>query len=442
MSLRHQVAVVTGGGRGIGRALALTFADAGASVAVFATTGSELAETVSLITRAGGEAGAWTLDVTDQDAVKRAIADVQARWGPIDLLVNNAAIPGPIGPLWESSPADWWRTQEVNVRGAILCSHAAIATMIARRRGRIINVVSGALPIAYFSAYMTSKSALIRFTECLAIETKPFGVSAFAMGPGTVRTAMSEHSLNSAEGQRWLPWFRRVFDQGLDVPIERPARLALRLASGEYDGLSGLTLTPLDDLESMRQALPMIDREKLYSLRIRTLPTSDAGALAAVRVQAEQPLDLSIRLTRTFSVGPDVVFDAWTDSATIAKWFLPPEEARWVEPPVADPRPDGELSLRAIVRGEPYHLFGRYRRVERPVMLSLQWSWRDLPIIDTHGDTELTLRLAATPEGCAIELVHVGFLTAQARDAHERGWMRCLDSLGQVLNSSRAGRQG
>ena len=77
MSLQHQVAVVTGGGRG--RAIARTFAEAGASVAVFARTGSELAETVSLITRAGGEAGAWTLDVTDEDAVKRAIEDVRAR---------------------------------------------------------------------------------------------------------------------------------------------------------------------------------------------------------------------------------------------------------------------------------------------------------------------------------------------------------------------------
>jgi NAD(P)-dependent dehydrogenase (short-subunit alcohol dehydrogenase family)/uncharacterized protein YndB with AHSA1/START domain len=408
-------------------------AEAGASVAVFARTGSDLAETVSLIAGAGGEARAWTLDVTDETAVKRAVEEVQVLWGPIDLLVNNAAILGPIGPLWESSPTDWWRTQEVNVRGEMLCSHAVIAMMIARRRGRIINVVSGALPIAYFSGYMTSKSALIRFTECLAIEAKPFGVAVFAMGPGTVRTAMSEHSLNSAEGQRWLPWFRRVFEQGLDLPIERPARLALSLASGAHDDLAGLTLTPRDDLQAMQQALPTIDREKLYSLRIRTLPTLEASTLDAVRAEGERPQDLSIRLTRTFSVAPDVVFDAWTDSTAIAKWFLPPEEARWVEPPQVDARPGGDLSLRAVVRGEQYHLFGRYRRVERPVALSLQWSWRNLPIIDAPGNTELTLRFAATPDGCAIELEHVGFLTLQARDAHERGWTRCLDSLQQML---------
>ncbi len=293
MSMRHQVAVVTGGGRGIGRAIARALAEAGASVAVFARTGSELAETVSLIARAGGEAGAWTLDVTDEDAVKRAIEDVRARWGAVDLLVNNAAALGPIGPLWESSTADWWLAQTVNLRGPLVCTHAVIAEMIARRRGRIINVVSGALPIAYSSAYMTSKSALIRLTECLAIEARPFGVSVFAMAPGTVRTAMSAHSLSSAEGQRWLPWFRRIFDRGLDVPVERPARLALALASGGYDDLAGLTVTPLDDLESIRQALPTIKREKLYSLRIRALPTPEAGAVADIRETAEQPLDLT-----------------------------------------------------------------------------------------------------------------------------------------------------
>ena len=289
--MRHQVAVVTGGGRGIGRAIARTCAEAGASVAVFARTGSELAETVSLIASAGGDAAAWALDVTDEDAVKRAIEGVRARWGAVDLLVNNAATLGPIAPFWESSSTDWWHAQTVNLRGPIVCTHAVIAAMIARRRGRVINVVSGALPIAYFSAYMTSKSALIRFTECVAIEAKPFGVSVFAMSPGTVRTAMSEHSLSSAEGQRWLPWFRDIFDRGLDLPIERPARLALELASGSYDSLAGLTVTPLDDLESLRQARPAIDREKLYSLRIRTLPTPKAAALDAVREKAEQPLD-------------------------------------------------------------------------------------------------------------------------------------------------------
>jgi NAD(P)-dependent dehydrogenase (short-subunit alcohol dehydrogenase family) len=185
--------MVTGGGRGIGRAMAQTFASAGSSVVVFARCDAEIRETISLIRNAGGVADGWPLDVTDAPAVMTAVERVRAHMGAIDLLVNNAAIAGPIGPCWESSPEGWWRALDVNLRGALLCTHAVVGSMIARRSGRIINVVSGALPVAYFSAYMTSKSALIRFTECLAIEAKPFGISAFAMAPGTVRTALSEH---------------------------------------------------------------------------------------------------------------------------------------------------------------------------------------------------------------------------------------------------------
>jgi NAD(P)-dependent dehydrogenase (short-subunit alcohol dehydrogenase family) len=98
----------------------------------------------------------------------------------------------------------------VNLQGQILCAHRALPGMIARRGGHIINIASGggATMLPYFSAYVTSKTALIRFSECLAFEVKDHGIAVFAMGPGTVRTAMSEYSLNSPEGRTWLPWFR------------------------------------------------------------------------------------------------------------------------------------------------------------------------------------------------------------------------------------------
>lgn len=294
MSFQQQVAVVTGGGRGIGRSIAQALAAAGASVAVFARTDAQVRDTVSLIRSSGGIADGWSVDVTDARATETAIERVIGQWGRVDLLVNNAAIGGPIGPCWESPLDEWWRAIDVNLRGTLVCTHAVIGGMIARRSGRIINIVSGAIPVAYFSAYVTSKSALIRFTECLAIEAKPFNVSAFAMGPGTVRTAMSERSLNSEEGRRWLPWFRRIFDEHLDLPVERPAALALALASGKYDELSGLTISPLDDLDAMRAALATIDHEKLYSMRIRRLPTAGQTALDAVRQAGEQPRDSGI----------------------------------------------------------------------------------------------------------------------------------------------------
>ena len=162
--------------------------------------------------------------------------------------------------------------------------------MIARRRGRIINVVSGTAPRPYFSAYLASKTALIRFSECVAREARPFGVAVFAMGPGTVRSAMSEESLTSPAGRRWLPWFRRIFDEGLDLPADRAAGLALALASGVADGLTGLMVQPSDDPAAMLERMAEIEDKQLYSLRVRTLAGRPAGPLAAILAAAERAI--------------------------------------------------------------------------------------------------------------------------------------------------------
>jgi NAD(P)-dependent dehydrogenase (short-subunit alcohol dehydrogenase family) len=266
------VAVVTGGGRGLGRAFAQTLAAAGHAVAVIARSTDELAETVASIE--AGRSHAFTADVTDADAVGAAFAGIEQSLGPIDLLVNNAGVIGPLGPFADSAIDDWWRTIEVNLRGQILCAHQVLPGMIARRSGRIINIASGggATMLPYLSAYVTSKAALIRFAECLAAETRQHGIAVFAMGPGTVRTQMSEYSLNSPEGRRWLPWFRDIFTEGRDLPPERPAELLLTLASGRADALSGCFLQPSDDLDRVIEAAADVERQKLYSMQVRRLP--------------------------------------------------------------------------------------------------------------------------------------------------------------------------
>jgi NAD(P)-dependent dehydrogenase (short-subunit alcohol dehydrogenase family) len=271
IDLGGQVAVVTGGGRGLGRAFAQALAAAGC--AVVARSAAELAETVTLVERSGGQARAFPADVTDAGAVSNALADIEQSVGPVDLLVNNAGILGPLGPFAQSPIEDWWRTIEVNLRGQILCAHRVLPMMIARRRGRIVNIASGggATMFPHFCAYVTSKTALIRFAECLAAEVKPHGLAVFAMGPGTVRTAMTEHSLNSPEGRAWLPWFREIFDAGRDLPPERPAALLLALASGKADALSGCFLQPQDDLDAVIKAAAEVKQGKLYSLQVRRL---------------------------------------------------------------------------------------------------------------------------------------------------------------------------
>jgi NAD(P)-dependent dehydrogenase (short-subunit alcohol dehydrogenase family) len=289
--LSGQVAVVTGGGRGIGRAIAATLSEAGMTTAVLARSGSEIAETARTIEQAGGRAKPFAADVTDAAAVGRAFQEIERSLGSVAVLVNNAAIPGPIGPFWETDADQWWRTLDVNLRGGMLCARAVLPGMISRRKGRIINIASSALPVAYFSSYATSKAALVRFTETIAAEVKPHRISMFAVGPGTVRTPMAEHSLRSPDGQRWLPWFKRIFDEGLDVPAERSARLVLELASGRVDSLSGRFISIRDDLDSLLRNAKQIEEQNLYSLRVQTIDGSGVGsALSAIHADAERPI--------------------------------------------------------------------------------------------------------------------------------------------------------
>jgi NAD(P)-dependent dehydrogenase (short-subunit alcohol dehydrogenase family) len=287
--LDGQVVVVTGAGRGIGRAIALRFAKAGAKVAVLARTRSEVNETAALIEESGAFARSFVMDVTAQPMVRVVMGEIESALGPIDVLVNNAGRIGRIGPFVESDPAEWWRVLDTNLRGTVLCTRAVLPSMIRRRQGRIINIVSSALPLPYLSAYVTSKTALLRLTETIAAEVRGNGISLFAVGPGTTRTAMSEHSLYSEEGRRWIPWSSRIFEEKLDVPIERPAQLVADLATGRADALSGRLLTVFDDIDALLPRLEEIESENLYSLRARKLDQGTMpSSLSAVLQEGER----------------------------------------------------------------------------------------------------------------------------------------------------------
>ncbi len=245
-----QVAIVTGGGKGIGKAIAMGLAKAGFSVAIVARSGDRLAESVMEISQLGSHVISVSADVSEPKAVERMVREVEESLGSVDLLVNNAGLAGPIGPTWETVPDEWWRCLEVNLRGPMLCSRAVLPGMIVHGGGRIVNVASGAgtIAIPYLGAYVTSKTALIRLAELLALEADQYGVKVFAIEPGTVRTAMADYALESEEGKRWLPWLAEVFKRGENVPPNHAADLVVLLASGRADALSGRFFTIKDDL--------------------------------------------------------------------------------------------------------------------------------------------------------------------------------------------------
>ena len=202
--LDGMVALVSGGGRGVGRLLGARLAGAGAAVGLIARSADDLAATVGEIRRAGGIAAAATADVTDQRAAAAAVAELRGRLGTADVLVNNAGISGPVGPLWEAPAAGWWRAVEVNLGGAFVLTQLALERMIPAGRGRIINVTSyaGVYRWPLLSAYAASKAALVKLTETLAEETRSHGVSVFSVDPGLLPIGLGEAALKARAGQQ------------------------------------------------------------------------------------------------------------------------------------------------------------------------------------------------------------------------------------------------
>lgn len=273
MQLENQVAIVTGAGRGIGRAIAQQLAAEGAKVGLISRTAAQLNETSAQIAAEGGTAFALPTDVTNLAAIEAAVAQVVDAYGPIDLMVNNAGSFQAIGPVWEVDPDTWWNDVTINVRGVFLGCRAVVGAMVARGQGRIINLIGGGTdrPMPYGSGYGTSKAAVMRFTESLAAEVKEHGVKVFAMGPGLVRTAMTEYQVTSEAGQRWKPEIAQAFEVGRDVPPTRAAELSVALASGRFDDLAGRAFGVHDDMEAIHAAAGRIRDEDLYTLRIKRL---------------------------------------------------------------------------------------------------------------------------------------------------------------------------
>jgi NAD(P)-dependent dehydrogenase (short-subunit alcohol dehydrogenase family) len=271
MRLAGKAAIITGAGRGIGRAIALAFALEGADVLVASRTLSEVTATAEGVRALGRNAIALNVDVSNREEVDWMVAQGIEELGKVDILVNNAGTYGSIGPLVDNDPGEWVQTVRTNLFGAFYSTRAVLPFMIRERRGKIINLSGGGAssPLPNFSAYAASKAAIVRLTETLAQEVEEFNIQVNAIAPGAVRTRLTDAVLAAgpAAGEAMLAQARRQKEDG-GVPAERAAALAVFLASAESDGLSGRLISAVwDDWQNMNGRIGQIMASDLYTLR-------------------------------------------------------------------------------------------------------------------------------------------------------------------------------
>ncbi|MBP7687142.1 MAG: SDR family oxidoreductase [Thermoflexales bacterium] len=226
MSFQDQVVLVTGAGRGIGKAIALAFARDGAKVAVNDINPSSCEAVAQEIRSGGGEAAAFHADVSNKLAVQAMLIDLEDRWGRVDVLINNAGVE-PHKPIVQLDEWDWDRTIDVNLKGAFICAQSVGRMMIKQDGGVIVNIASIAGRAAGLrdrSAYVASKTGLIGFTKECAREFAAHQIRVNAVCPGVIVTEMTAHLRdNEAQLKKWLE----------DIPLGR---------LGEPDDVTGLVL--------------------------------------------------------------------------------------------------------------------------------------------------------------------------------------------------------
>lgn len=257
MELEGKVALVTGSGRGLGKATAFALAEQGARVVAMARSIAEVEETTRYIREhyGVGRSMAIRADVTREDDVVAAFEQVRKRWGGVDILVNNAGDTGATLPIAQLSLAEWQRIMDVNLTGVFLCSREAMRDMSRRRWGRIITISSGSVAAAVpsMAPYSVSKAAVEHFTRVLAAEGASQGIVAIALRPGLVDTRMQE-DLRTRPDDAITPALRAMFTtyqrRGMLVPPERPARLIAYLCSSRAIDFNGRVLDA-DEMDAL-----------------------------------------------------------------------------------------------------------------------------------------------------------------------------------------------
>ena len=278
--LDRRAALITGGGRGIGQAIAFAYAAEGARLCLSARTVSELEETAGTIAaRYGAEVITVVADVTDRVQVEAAVSRTVERFGALDVLVNNAGNIGPVGKAWDNDPDDWARTIAVHLMGVYYGCHSAIPHMLRQGHGRIINMSGVGGPNT--TAYDAAKTAICNLTENLALELADTPITVNAISPGSIHTRMWEETRDLSLAIGDMATYERGVQvtSGEGASIERAAELAVFLGSDDCGRLSGRLIRAFADrFENFPTHVEEIMDSEAYLLRRvdpdRPFPTS------------------------------------------------------------------------------------------------------------------------------------------------------------------------
>jgi NAD(P)-dependent dehydrogenase (short-subunit alcohol dehydrogenase family) len=267
-TFKDKAVLITGAGRGIGKRLALGFAEAGARVGLLARTKAELDMAHLEIEHAGGVALRIRANVCDYEEMCAAAERMRSHFGGVDVLVAAAAIQGPIGPLTENPPKAWAETVQTNLLGVVMSCQAVLAGMVDRRSGKIL-VLSGEgdmAPWPNFSAYAASKAAVVRFVETLAEEVRDHNIQVNCIAPGGTYSHMTDQILHAGEERAGWKAYRDALELRISggVPPEKQLQLALFLASERSNHISGKLIHVADDWKRLESS--NINSE-IYTLR-------------------------------------------------------------------------------------------------------------------------------------------------------------------------------
>lgn len=242
-SLTGQTIIVTGASRGIGEAAAIALAQEGAAVMLSARDGALAANVAARITASGGQAAAMACDVSDYAAMEKLVAATTAKFGRVDVLVNNAGVIEPIARLETSDPAEWARNIQINLIGAYNAVRAVLPGMIAGGGGRIINISSGAAirPLEGWSAYCAGKAGMHMMTRAIALESAAQGIRVFGFQPGTTDTDMQVQIRASGINQ-----ISQIPRANL-TPVSEPAASIVYLCTPAADDLAGTEFSLRDE---------------------------------------------------------------------------------------------------------------------------------------------------------------------------------------------------